>query len=291
MMLKRGIPAFAMTMSIAVAAHDSMAAPALFSYDATYTVTLASGSLTTGPRAASGLLDYRFSESCEGWQTRSRVIMDLTFRDGSMLVNTRDFESFESKDGRDYTFTVRTTKGDVPVEAFRGTANIPARGSGTVIYEIPNDDPALAPRKLTVTLPKGTLLPVQHNLALLDRATKGDRQFRSVIFNGASSVGPRAMSTVIGPQLAPVAPPNLVALPQIDKEMLDAPAWDLNLAFYNLIERRDTPSFEVFQRYYASGIAPAFEQQFTDFTINAELDRLQRLPAPTCPVTAPRNKN
>ena len=38
-----------------------------------------------------------------------------------------------------------------------------------------------------------------------------------------------------------------------------------------LFERRDTPNFEVFQRYYASGIAPAFEQQFSDFTIRAEL--------------------
>lgn len=271
--------ATAIVILLASAVSSLADTPRLFSYDSRYIVQLASGSVTTGPRAASGVLDYRFAETCEGWQTRSRTIMDLTFRDGTALINTRDFESFESKDGNDYMFSVRTTKGDVPVEAFRGTAKLSARASGTVVYEIPNEDSAIAPRKVTITLPKGTLLPVQHNLALLDRAAKGERQFRSVIFNGGSSVGPRAMSTVIGPQLAP---PNVVLMPQVDKDLLDTPAWDLNLAFYNLIERRDTPNFEVFQRYYASGIAPAFEQQFNDFTIHAELERLQRLPAPTC---------
>jgi len=264
------------------------AADGLFSYDSTYTVQLARGSISTGPRAAAGVLEFRLMETCDGWATRSRVIMDLTFRDGSMLINTRDFESFEAKDGRDYTFAVRTTKGDVPVEAFKGVAKLPARGPGSVVYDIPNEDPSLPPRKVTVTLPRGTLLPVQHTLALLERAAKGERQFRSVIFNGASSVGPRVMSTLIGPQLAPVAPPNLI-MPQVDQDLLTAPAWDLNLAFYNLVERRDTPNFEVFQRYYATGIAPSFEQQFSDFTIRADLDKLQRLPAPTCePEKEPR---
>jgi hypothetical protein len=273
-------PIVAMIASAPAAAANT---PVLFSYDATYSVQLAQGSSSAGPRAASGILDYRFAETCEGWQTRTRVVMDLTFRDGTMLVNKRDFESFESKDGRDYTFAVRTNKGDVPVEAFRGTAKMPARGNGTVIYEIPNLDVNSPPRKVTITLPRDTLLPVQHSLALLERATKGDRQFRSVIFNGASSVGPRTMSTIIGPQLAPNAPPNLLTMPDVDAALLNAPAWDINLAFYNLIEPREMPNFEVFQRFYASGIAPSFEQQFSDFTIRAELDRLQRLPVPECP--------
>jgi hypothetical protein len=267
------------------------AGAALFSYDSSYDVQLARGSLSTGPRAASGVLDYRFVETCEGWQTRSRVIMDLTFRDGTMITNTRDFESFESRDGRDYSFTVRTTKGGVPVEAFRGTAKISARGSGLAVYEIPSPEPDGKPRKVTVTLPKGTLLPVQHTLALLERAAKGERLFRSVIFNGASSVGPRAMSSVIGPQLAAARPSSDAPAADVDGALFDAPAWDINLAYYNLIERRDTPNFEVFQRYYASGVAPSFEQQFGDFTIRADLDRLRRLPAPTCPVSPGKPKS
>ncbi len=288
---RQSFPAFIFLAAMSQSVHAFGATPKLFSYDANYVLQLARGSVSTGPRAATGMLQYRFSETCDGWQTRSRATVDLTFRDSTTLVNTRDFESYESKDGREYTFAVRTIKGEVPVEAFRGSAKLNDRGAGTVVYEIPNEDPKVDPRKVTITLPKGTLLPVQHNLALLERAAKGDKQFRSVIFNGSSSVGPRAMSTLIGPQLEPVAPPSVVTMPQVDKELLETPAWDLNLAFYNLIERRDTPTFEVFQRYYASGVAPAFEQQFNDFTISAELDRLQRLPTPTCAKSsAPESK-
>jgi hypothetical protein len=275
------------TVAIGLAlAATSASGASLSSFDASYAVQLARASLSTGPRAADGFLDYRFVETCEGWQTRTRVTLELAFRDGTTIKNERDFESFESKDGRSYTFAVRTVKGGTPVEAFRGTAKMVARGGGNVIYELPSVDPAGKPRKITVSLPKGTLLPVRQSLALLDQAGKGEKFFRSIVFNGASSVGPRAMSTVIGPQVA-VAERGGDAVTDIDFGLLSAPAWDLNLAFYNLFERRDTPNFEVFQRFYATGVAPNFEQDFDDFTIRADLDRLQRLDAPVCPPLPP----
>jgi hypothetical protein len=259
-------------------------AAGLSSFDATYAVQLARASLSTGPRAADGLLDYRFAETCDGWQTRTRVTMELAFRDGTTIKNERDFESYESKDGRSYTFAVRTVKGGTPVEAFRGTAKMAARRGGSVVYELPSETPEGKPRRVTITLPKGTLLPVRQSLTLLEQAGRGEKFFRSIVFNGASSVGPRAMSTVIGPQLAMAGGGTGEG---IDDGLLSAPSWNLNLAFYNLFERRDTPNFEVFQRFYATGIAPNFEQEFDDFTIRADLDRLERLDAPACPPPAP----
>jgi hypothetical protein len=258
------------------------ASPKLFSYEASYSVQLARGSFSTGPRAANGFLNVRFHEKCEGWDTRSRIVLDLTFRDDTTSTNERDFESFEAKDGHSYTFAARTVKGSVPVEAFRGAAEFKRGGVGKVEYEIPSEVPGGAPRKLTISLPRGTLLPVAHALELLSHAEKGDRQFRSVMFNGASSVGPRLMSTVIGPQIVPMES-ELPQQADIDAALLMVPAWDLNLAYYNLIDaNRETPSFEVFQRFYASGVAPSFEQAFGDFTIRAELEKLQRIKPEEC---------
>lgn len=258
------------------------APPPLFSYEASYTLQLARGSFSTGPRAASGFLDVRFHETCAGWDTKSRIVVDLTFRDGTTSKNERDFESFEGKDGRTYTFAARTVKGGVPVEAFRGSAQFKRSGAGAVEYEIPAETPGGKPRKLTITLPKGTLLPVAHAMELLGHAKNGDKQFRSVMFNGASSVGPRVMSTLIGPQIIPLS----AEMPQqddIDAALLMVPSWDLNLAYYNVADgQRETPTFEVFQRFYASGVAPSFEQAFGDFTIRAELDRLQRIKTEDC---------
>jgi hypothetical protein len=269
-------------LAFGLVASTAEAAPQLFSYEASYSVQLARGSLSTGPRGANGTLDMRFVETCDGWETSSRVVMDLTFRDGTTITNERDFESYESKDGREYRFAARTVKGGTPVEAFRGTAEFKGAGAGSVIYEVPAETPGGKSRNVTITLPKGTLLPVAHALELLEHAQKGDQLFRSVLFNGASSVGPRMMSTIIGPQIVPL-PDSLPSQNDIDTALLTVPAWDLNLAYYNLIDgKRDTPTFEVFQRFYASGVAPSFEQEFGDFTIRADLDRLQRIKPKEC---------
>lgn len=252
---------------------------AIQSYEATYDVRLVEASASTGPRAAVGTLDLRLAESCTGWETRSHVVMDLAFRDGTTLTNERVFRSTESRDGRNYDFAVQTVKGGVPVEAFKGSARLNRR-SGSVSYELPTEDPAAKPRRIQVPLPRGTLLPVAYMKELIGRAEKGDALFRTVVFNGASSAGPRTLSALITPRSAEAA---AVAGGDIDGSLLSQPAWDLSLAFFNVFERRDTPNFEVFQSYHASGITPSFEQEFEDFRIAADLRRLKALAAPSCP--------
>jgi hypothetical protein len=249
------------------------------SYDAGYDVRLVDASTGTGPRAAIGTLDLRLAETCAGWETRSRVIMDLAFRDGTTLTNERVFRSTESRDGRNYEFAVQTVKGGVLVEAFKGSAKLSKR-AGTVNYELPSDDPEAKPRRIQVPLPRGTLLPVAYMKELTNRAEKGDALFRSVVFNGAASTGPRTLSALITPGSARANSP--APSDDIDAALLSQPAWDLSLAFFNVFERRDIPNFEVFQSYHASGITPFFEQEFEDFRIAADLRRLKALSAPTC---------
>lgn len=254
------------------------AGPLIRSYDAVYDVRLVEASGSTGPRAAIGSLDLRLIENCTGWETRSRVVMDLAFRDGTTLTNERLFWSTESRDGRAYEFAVKTVKGGVPVEAFKGTARLSKR-SGSVSYELPSDNPEAKPKKIQVPLPRGTLLPVAYMKELIGRAEKGDAMFRSVVFNGASSAGPRTLSVLITPKSFRA---DVAGEDGIDASLLSQPAWDLNLAFFNVFERRDTPNFEVFQSYHASGITPSFEQEFEDFRISADLSRLKALPRPDC---------
>jgi hypothetical protein len=250
-------------------------------YDAVYDVRLVEASTSTGPRAAVGTLDLKLMATCEGWETRSHVAIDPAFRDGTTLTNERVFWSMESADGRSYEFAVKTVKGGVPVEAFKGSARL-SRRSGSVSYELLTDDPTARPKRIQVPLPRGTLLPVAYMKELIGRAEKGDALFRSVVFNGASSAGPRTLSALITPRRAEASENAARQLPEIDAALLSQPAWDLNLAFFNVFERRDTPNFEVFQSYHASGVTPAFEQEFEDFRIAAELRSLKALSAANC---------
>lgn len=280
-MLTAGLVRAACTAAALTAAASVTPAAALPSYDATYAIRLVEASGQRGPRAAVGKLYFKFRETCDGWETVSTVRMTLAFRDGTAMDNERDFTSWEAKDGSAYNFAVRTVKGGIPVEAFKGNAVITPR-AGKVAYELPGDAAGKKPRKLNVRLPRGTLLPVAYLNALLDHARRGESMFQSVVFSGASSYGPRTLSAAIGPRLEAPERPGTDADGRIDTDLLKVPAWDLSLAFYNLIERRDTPNFEVYQRYLANGIARSFEQEFDDFRIGADLERLVELPAPAC---------
>jgi hypothetical protein len=256
-----------------VLAFVAVAAPAaaITPYEAVYDLSLVTASNTQGPRAMDGVLEQRMARSCNGWETRSHVIVNAVFRDDTTSVNERIFTSWEADDGSAYRFAVQTSKNGVLVESFKGTAKLGKRG-GEAIYETTVRDG----RRVKVPLPRDTFLPVGYVRALLDRAEQGEVLFSGVVLNGASSNGPRVLSTAIGPRDAAAAPAN-----GLDPQLLGK-GWPMSLAFFNLFERRDTPVFETVLRQHESGVADDITQTFSDFTIAAHLTRLKRLGVPSC---------
>jgi len=247
-------------------------------FEAVYDLRLTHASASLGPRAATGVYEMRLAETCDGWDTKSRIVLDLAFRDDSQSNNERFFSSWESKSGHDYRFAVRTVKNGKVVEAYKGTASLSKKG-GTALYEIPSASSDKKPRLFKVTLPRDTLFPAAHSRALLDRAESGEALFSSVVLNGGASNGPRVMSVAIGPRQdgggAEVAG-------TIDRSLLGAPSWGMSSAFFNLNERRDTPNTEMFLRLNRSGVTHSFEQTFADFTVSATLKSLKPVAPPIC---------
>ena len=246
------------------------------SYEAVYEIHLTQASSTGGPRAATGIMEWRFAETCDGWETKSHTVMNLVFSDDSQFTNERFFSSNESKNGRDYTFAVLTVKNGLSEEAFKGAARLTRRG-GEVKYELPANEAQKA-RTVAVPLPEGTLYPVAHAQELLGWAEKGGPVYNKVVMNGASSVGPRRISVAIGPR-TPSTAPNA---PDLDSDLLAQPYWQLSFAYFNLYDTRDLPTTEVFEQYHVSGITESFDQTFRDFKLTAHLQRLRRLDPPVC---------
>jgi hypothetical protein len=248
------------------------------SFEAVYELRLTHASSTTGPRAAVGTYDIKVARTCDGWDTKSHILMQLAFRDDTESRNERFFSSWESKAGANYRFAVRTEKNGKTVEAYKGTATLGKKG-GSARYEIPPPQGETKPRIVELRLPRDTLFPAAHSRALLERAAGGDALFKSVVLNGAASNGPRLMSTAIGPRVENATQP----LPaEIDRSLLGTPSWRMSSAFFNLNEQRDTPNTEMFLQIYGSGVTQSFEQTFTDFAVSATLKRLRRIDAPTC---------
>jgi len=272
----RGIASAALLATMLSAASASGAN--LQSYEAVYDIHLIRASETNGPRAAVGVLETRFTETCAGWETKTHTVMNLSFIVAEeATTNERFFTSFENKNGRDYNFAVLTVRNGKTIEAFKGVARLNARG-GEATYELPPADDQKVGRTVRVPLPQGTLFPAAYYLDLLDKAEKGGPFYDRVIMNGSSSVGPRRMSIAIGPRVTG----GSSDAPNLDSVLLAQPSWRMSQAAFNLFEKRDTPSTEVFQQLHHTGVTEYFDQTFRDFMIGGRLQRLSRIDPPVC---------
>ncbi len=250
------------------------------SYEASYELRLVRASAGEGPRAATGAFDSRFVETCDGWEVKSHIILDLTFRDDRTFTNERFFTSWESKSGADYRFAAQTVKNGVTVEAFKGTAKV-TRTGGQAMYEPLGT--GTGEKKYFIALPRGTLLPAAQSRALLAHAEQGESIFRSTVMSGASSSGPLVISTIIGPRLMGNKDEAAADDSQtLDPELLKAPAWLMSTAYFNLNENRETPNTEMLLQLNDAGVTRTFEQSFDDFAISARLIKLRRVERPPC---------
>ncbi len=261
----------------------TVAAADLPSYAATYEIRLKQASATEGPRAAVGTLDSVFQETCDGWETKTRTAIDLAFRDSSNYTNERYFESWESKTGDDYRFSVRMFKNGETVESFKGRADLSSSRS-RAYYEAVGEHGERIGKAFVVPLPKETMLPVEHSKALLARAENGTPLFRSVVLNGASTSGPRISSIAIGDRVAEGELPESAngELAGDVQRLLKTPAWRMSSALYNLYAEHETPDTELFLQLHESGIAESFDQRFDDFLLSAKIVYLRYLEAPQC---------
>jgi hypothetical protein len=262
------------------------------SYEAVYDLRLTQASSSGGPRAATGLYETRFVQTCTGWDTKTHTIMNLAFSDGGIFTNERFFSSWESKNSRDYTFGAYMFKNGELVESYKGAAELSSRG-GRVRYEVPGPEgrateyPAdgKAPqttkkpgRVVSMMLPQGTMFPAAHQRALLGSAQKGGPLFSSFVLSGSAPTGLRILSTAISPSHAE----NETGTPEIDAGLLRAPSWRMSAAYFNANEKRDVPNFETFMQVHGSGVTESFDQTFGDFTVSARLVRLRKIDPPTC---------
>lgn len=261
----------------AAAIDHSSPTPALLSYEAAYDVRLVHASSSRGPRAATGTLESRMVETCDGWETKTHTLFNLTFNDGPSFTNENVFSSSESKTGQSYDFATLTLKNGKTVEAYKGAATLNNKG-GRARYELPPPDGEEGGRVVSLALPVGTLFPAAHIRALLGRAEQGDAFFRRVVLDGSNANGPRTMSTAIGPRLAD----GHQNLTDVDSALLATPAWYMSSAYFNLNEKRDLPNSELFLQLHESGVIESFEQTFQDFRIAATLRHLRRLDPPDC---------
>jgi len=280
--LKRGALTASVLICLQFAAAPATAAavsPELTPHEAIYAIRLTHASATTGPRAATGSFESRLTQTCDGWDTKTHIVLNLAFNDGGNVTNERFFSSWESRTGRDYKFAVLTLQDGRTIESYQGTANLNPLG-GRASYELPPPEGQSRAEQVRIRLPRGTLFPAAHIKALLTSAEEGKPLLSRVVLDGASSVGPRLKSTAIGPRLAEIPPAGTA---ELDPALLNTSSWRMSSAYFNLNPKRDLPNTEIFLQLFKSGVTESFDQTFGDFTVSARLERLRHLDRPACP--------
>lgn len=246
------------------AAQPSSILARLASHRAAYAMTFGQARMGTGTVDARGAMLIEFKDVCDGWTTTQRVNLDLVNSDGDAIQTESNFTSWESKDGKSYRFAVKNTNNGKTSDEYQGTASLTPAG-GSAVYQTQNKR---FPLRAT------TLFPTAHVAELIQRAEGGARSFFNTFFDGATPDGMQEVNVVIGKRTGPSAKP--------ESPLLARPSWPIHVAYFNARDPKPDPDYEVGLRLYDNGVADAFVLDYGDFTVDANIEKIEALPPQSC---------
>lgn len=252
----------------ALASTSAAADSQLTGQNAVYTLTL-SKLRTHDITGATGRLKFQVVDGCSGWGSYQHMTLIIRNVDGSLTKSVSDYTTWESKDGKSFSFSV--SQGD-------GSGKMKIVDAGVATHTGPDDSGVVqytTPADTTVSLPAGTLFPMQHTEALL-AAGKTQKTFISpLLFDGTSSTGATpTFVTILGRQK-----PDKTPWPALDQYA----STDVSIAFFPEANQDSTPDFSTSMRYFENGVATNLVLDFGDFVMSGKLDSLQ-VPPSSCPV-------
>jgi hypothetical protein len=255
----------------------SAAAPIdLVSHRAQYDVTLAS-TRPGGIVAVHGRTVVEFRDVCNAWTTTQRFIADMTDNKGGNAHTDFIVSSSEDKLGKVMRFKIRNLINGRTTQRFEGTSTLASAG-GEVRLTSPAGE--------RFDLPTGTVLPTQLTLAVVRAATQGSHSFRQTVFQGGDRHDLYDTTTVVGKPAGRKQHEEDSAA-DLDGILKGVPAWPTLVSYFPHGSDGERADYEIAYRLYANGVIASMTLIYPNFTMKAELLKLERLPAPRCgPTTA-----
>lgn len=238
---------------------------------AVYELSLGKSRANGSISRAKGKLEFEWADVCTGWTVSQRTLVQLISNEGQVIDFGWTLNALEAKDGTYYRFFIRRLNTGVVADNQRGEARLKASGEGgTATYT--------EPEAKKVKLPKGTMFPTAHSLLLMDAAEKGEFPLWRQVFDGSGEDGGLyGISTAFTGVLPPVEKGQLVS-PMLEGQK----SWRLQLAYFGADESVAIPEHEQIFRIYANGVVDEMLLDYGDFTLRADLQTLEALPAPEC---------
>jgi hypothetical protein len=218
--------------------------------------------------ALDGVLAIDWSETCQGYTLNQRMRFRMSTAEEGTVESDIVFSSFESKDGTNYRFTLRTSRDGEVVEELRGRAVLDPDKGGKAFFSMP---------ELEMDLPPGTMFPTAHSLLLLNLAEGGERMIARAVFDGATLDGAMDVTAFVSNKLAAEQPLGARTPP-----IGNRPSWRVRMAYFNPDDKSGTPQYETSMRMLDNAVATEYTFEYPEFGMRAKLERLEAVPKPNC---------
>ncbi len=210
-----------------------------------------------------------FRDVCTAWTSTQRFIAEMSDGKANAVHSDYIVSSSEDKQGHQIRFRVRNFVNGKATQRVDGTGILAASGGEVRLT---------SPHGQNFALPNGTLLPTQHTLAVLRAAAAGLDSFHQTVFQGGDRNDLYDTATVIG---RPVPKDKLKDDAAVDGSRLLAgvPAWPVLISYFSRDAEGERADYEVAYRLYANGVISSMSLIYPNFTMKAELVKLEKLPS------------
>ena len=264
-------------------AHAATAQPAggpivLAPHRAVYEIKLDQSRGGAGVADMTGRMVYELSGSqCDGYTQNMRFVTRMTNQEGGTTISDMRSSSWEDGLFKAFRFTSSQYKDTKLTESTQGDA---ARGepAGDVKVDL------VKPEKKEVKLKRDVYFPMQHSIALLVAARKGDTILQADLYDG-SEKGEKFYATTayIGRIQAKGFNKTLPAVPSAAK-LDDLASWPVSISYFDpLKEKQDgLPSYELAFLYFENGVSRRLFIDYGDFAIRGTLKEIAFLDPVKC---------
>jgi len=245
-------------------------AASIASYRAVFDLGLGTSARSSGVAALNGRLVLEWRDTCEGYIFAQRIRTEMTMYEGGPVTNDYMVNSWESRDGHQFRFSLKHFVNDAEVDLNRGTARKGRAGEpGTVSFTSPADT--------EMALPDDVIFPSEHNLILARQAIAGEQMVSAVVYDGSGAEGLNNTVAFIGRELPAVsAGDNRFAA------VVGQRSWPVRLAYFQTGKNRTVPVYEVGFRLFESGVPGDLSLEYADYSIVGRLKTLKIFPPPDC---------
>ncbi|MDB3879734.1 cell envelope integrity EipB family protein [Alphaproteobacteria bacterium] len=232
-----------------------------------YEMQLGVADQNSSVQAVSGRSAFTLDRECDGWRSNEEYLIEFGGKEGSRDRILSRFESWESDNGDLYSFEISEKSSFESAIDFGGFAEIKS-GGGDAYFSMADE--------VTVALPADTYFPMRHLNAIIDSAKNGKTMLAASVFTGAKPDDALlSTNTVIGGWRGEKAAVQLGKFGQDGY-------WPVQIAYFKPAATAAAPEYEIQFSMQPNGVIRRYVIDYGEFTIIAELLKLESVEMPNC---------